>query len=325
MKPTKQSFALTTVDLVTIGVNTFLALMHFIFASDTTNLFLGLGFLAATGVTLVFAAADARGVIRRGTVLHFLRLFHVQALYAPYFMRVIALSQLVWGGQSFDSLFFRMEEAVFGVQLALVLPERFGHLRALNELIFFAYFAFYALLCLPGWILYLKRRYREAERALFTITASFGLLYVWYVFFPVHGPKYYIDELYARWYQDLDGYFFSWLMRSIFEDANLAGAAVPSSHVAISTIATILVGRSMPRLLLAFAPITAVLYVSTVYIYAHYAVDVLLGLAVVPLLLWASRALSSRLEQRLCAGRPAEVERKTAAGNRTSRLRRTAS
>ncbi len=325
MKPTRQSFAFTTVDLVTIGINTFLALMHFVFASDPTNLFLGLAFLAASGVTLAFAAADARGSIRRGTVLHFLRLFHVQALYAPYFMRVIALSQLVWGGQSFDSFFFTMEEAVFGVQLALVLPERFGHLRALNELIFFAYFAFYALLCLPGWVLYLKRRYREAERALFTITASFGLLYVWYVFFPVHGPKYYIDELQARWYQDLDGYFFSWLMRTIFQDANLAGAAVPSSHVAISTIATVLVGRTVPRLLIAFAPITAVLYVSTVYIYAHYAVDVLLGLAVVPLLLLASHALQTRFERRLSKGRPAKTDGASAADDEKANARRSAS
>ncbi len=317
MTPTKRTFAFTTVDFAAIGINTFLAVMHFVFASDTTNLSLGLGFLAANGLTLAFAAADERGYIRQGTVLHFLRLFHVQALYAPYFMRVIALSQLVWGGQSFDSFFYRMEEAVFGTQLAIVVPETFGHLRALNELIFFAYFAFYALLCLPGWVLYLKRRYREAERALFTITASFGLLYIWYVFFPVHGPKYYIDELHARWYSDLDGYLFSWLMRTIFADANLAGAAVPSSHVAISTIATILVGRSVPRLLLAFVPITAVLYVSTVYIYAHYAVDVLLGIAVVPLLLAASGALHTALSRRAGAYAHPTADAQTAADERS--------
>ena len=297
MTTTRRVFVFMTVDVLAIGINSFFAVMHFVFASDPTNLLLGIGFLAASGGTLAFAAAEARGYIRRGTVLHFLRFFHVQTLYAAYFMRVIALSQLVWGGRSFDPFFFGLEEAVFGVQLAFVLSDRFGHLRALNELMFFAYFAFYAVLCLPGWLLYVKRRYREAERALFTITASFGLLYVWYVFFPVHGPKYYIETLNALWYQNLEGYLFASIMKTLFADANLAGAAVPSSHVAIATIATILVGRSMPRLLLVFVPITALLCVSTVYLYAHYAVDVLLAFAVVPVLLWASGVLYPRLRQ----------------------------
>lgn len=292
-------FRFTPTDILTLGINTFLAAVHLVFASTGSNLLIGLGFLAANGIVLGFAAADARGLVREGTIGHFVRLFHVQALYSPYFMRVIALSQLVWGGRSFDEIFYRMEEALFGAQLAVILPERFGNMRALNELFYFAYFAFYALLCAPGWILYLKRRYPDAERALFTVTASFGILYVWYVFFPVQGPKYYIDDLHRQWYSDLDGYLFARIMRGIFADANLAGAAVPSSHVAISTVSAVLLGRSVPRSLFVVVPLTLLLYVSTTYLYAHYAVDALLGLAVVPLLLVWARWLHRTIRHRL--------------------------
>lgn len=295
----KLQIRLTTVDIVAIGINLFLAAAHFAFGGSGANALIGLAFLAANGVVIGFAAADARGLLQPGTVAHFLRLFYVQLFYAFYFTRIIVLSQLVWSGASFDALFYRMEEAIFGVQLAVLLPERFGHLRAVNELFYFAYFSYYVLLCVPGWLLYLRRRYREAERALFIITASFALLYVWYVFFPVHGPKYFIAELCARWYSDLDGYLFAWIMRSIFADANLAGAAVPSSHVAISCIATVLHARHFPRTLVWQLPLTILLWISTVYLYAHYAVDALLGLAVVPALLWYAGKLSAALERRM--------------------------
>lgn len=288
-----------TVDIVAIGINLFFFAMHLLFAGTGSNALLAVGFLAANGVVIGFAVADGRGVLRPGTILHFLRLFHVQLFYAVYFMRVIVLSQLVWDGASFDELFYRMEEAIFGVQLAIALPDRFGHLRSVNELFFFAYFSYYLLLCVPGWLLYVQRRYREAERALFIITASFAVLYVWYVLFPVHGPKYFIAELHARWYRDLDGYLFAWIMRSIFADANLAGAAVPSSHVAISCIATVLHARYFPCTLAWQLPLTILLWISTVYLYAHYAVDVLLGLAAVPLLLWYSAAFYDVLRRRL--------------------------
>ena len=129
------------------------------------------------------------------------------------------------------------------------------------------------------------------------ITASFALLYVWYAFFPVHGPKYFIADLRARWYEDLDGYLFGWFMRLIFNEANLAGAAVPSSHVAVSCIALILNARYQPRTLWWMIPLTLLLWISTTYLYAHYAVDALFGLAVAPPLLWFGGALYERLDR----------------------------
>ncbi len=292
-----QRFKLNEVDILALALNGFFALMHLLFAGRGHNLLIGAAFLAGNAVVLGFAAADARGLIRRATLLHFVRTFYVQLFYTAYFTRVIVLSQLVWDGASFDEFFYRMEEAVFGLQLAVLLPDTFGHLRALNELFYFVYFSFYILLCAPSWLLFLHQRYAQAKRCLFVVTASFAVLYLWYVFFPVHGPKYFIPELYARWYSDLDGYLFAWIMRSIFAEANLAGAAVPSSHVAISLIAMILHARYLRRTLWVVVPVTLLLWISTVYLYAHYAVDVLLGWAVVPPLFWFSTVLYRRMNR----------------------------
>ncbi|TVQ40113.1 MAG: hypothetical protein EA384_04190 [Spirochaetaceae bacterium] len=293
----KQRFRLNEVDRVALILNLFFALMHLVFAGRGDNLLVAAGFVAGNAIVLGFAALDARGRIVRGSVLHFVRTFYVQLFYTAYFMRVIVLSQMVWGGASLDAFFYRLEEAIFGVQPAVLLPQTFGHLLVLNELIYFAYFAFYLLLCAPSWLLFLQRRYAQAQRCLFVITASFAVLYVWYLLFPVHGPKYFIPELHARWYSDLDGYLFAGLMRWIFADANLAGAAVPSSHVAVSLIALILHARYLPRTLWVVVPLTLLLWVSTVYLYAHYVVDVLLGWAVVPPLFWFSTVLFRRINR----------------------------
>jgi membrane-associated phospholipid phosphatase len=67
-------------------------------------------------------------------------------------------------------------------------------------------------------------------------------------------------------------------MKGMFANMNLAGAAFPSSHVAMSLIALILNWRYNRRLAVGLVPPTLLLMASTVYIYAHYLVDVLAGL-----------------------------------------------
>lgn len=298
---------LLPIDLLAVGLNLLFAGLHLVYlrhpfagriAGMPENLLFALGFLVAAAVILGLVAIDARGRLRAGTPAHFLRSFAVQLCYSFWFMRVIVLSQMISNGASFDPLFASLEQSLFGTQPALVLPERFGHLRWLNEIMYLAYFSYYLLLSGGWWVLYAQRRYRDTMHALFVVTASFAVLYLWYLVFPVHGPKYYFPELYARWYSDLDGYLFAAIMRWIFADANLAGAAVPSSHVAISLIVLILCVRLIPRLVPVVALFTVLLWVSTVYLYAHYAVDALLGFLVVPPLLVFSTWLSRRLHAR---------------------------
>ncbi len=247
---------------------------------------------------------------RGGEPIGFVRTFYVQAMYALFFPEVIYLSQRIAGGGSFDAIYYRMDEAIFGFQPAVELPALFGHLRWLNEIFYFAYFFYYLLITVGMWRLYFRGRENRvlrarAERGLFIITASFAFLYVWYLFYPVHGPKYYIEPLREAWYSDLDGYLFAWLMRLVFDTSNLAGAALPSSHVAVSLIAIELNRRWNRYLFRLFAPLTLLLVISTVYLYAHYAVDVFFGVAAALLLFPVTSALygpAERLAARVPVG-----------------------
>ncbi|RLJ09694.1 MAG: hypothetical protein DRP15_02800 [Candidatus Aenigmatarchaeota archaeon] len=66
-------------------------------------------------------------------------------------------------------------------------------------------------------------------------------------------------------------------MKEIFNNARLGGAAFPSSHVAISLIALFLNRKYNKYLIPIYFPFTITLFISTVYLYAHYFVDVLGG------------------------------------------------
>jgi membrane-associated phospholipid phosphatase len=215
----------------------------------------------------------------RSKVVHFIRLFYVQALYMLYFSQSIRLSQLFFNGRSLDPQFAWLEQALFRCQPALIVYRRLGGMPLLNELMFFSYFSFYTMVTIGPWALYARRRHEEALRMLFVIVFSFFIFYTWYAFFPVQGPKYFFPELRALWYRNFEGFFFTRLMKYFFANMNLAGAAVPSSHVAMALVTTLLNWRDNRILFWIFLPLALVLAFSTVYLYAHYAIDSILGAA----------------------------------------------
>ena len=219
--------------------------------------------------------------------VQFFRLFYPQLLYLLYYQNAIRLSHYFFGGRSFDAVFAHADKAIFSFQPSIRFHELFSGIAPVNELFFFGYFSFFGLMTVGWWVLYAKRRDAEAVSTLTIVTFAFYTLYLFYALFPVEGPKYYFPSLHKEWYSNFNGYFFTALMKQLFDHVDLAGAAFPSSHVAISTLALSLNLRHLPRLAAVFLPITVVLIFSTVYIYAHYAVDVFAGLLVAALFRWA--------------------------------------
>lgn len=273
-------------DLLCIGLNLFFGIVSLFFAGQLQvvlfgvsldrELLVGLGLLLSPVLILFLLRLAARKP--GNSVAGFFRLFYVQAFYILYFTETIYLSQLISGGASFDPFFAELDRLLFGAEPAVLLPGLLGGAAWFTELMFFSYFFFYALITVGWWILFFRGRREAAVKALFITTASFTILYLWYLAFPVHGPKYYVPALHNLWYSNFHGYFFTELMKSLFAHTNLAGAAFPSSHVAISVVALALNWKQNRFLIPLFLPMTALLFVSTVFLYAHYVVDVIAGL-----------------------------------------------
>ena len=239
------------------------------------------GYLAALASILFLAAAERRW---GGRALSFLRTLYPLLLITPFFLDSILLSTVVMGGRSHDAFFAALDQRIFGFQPYMVFYKSFESVPRFNELMFGSYFMYYVMIATVLWIPWIRGNREETERAVFiyfmiTLTVS-----VWYVFFRVQGPKYWVPELRENWYNHFAGYFFVPFFQRGFETVNLSGAAFPSSHVLFSTLCIILAWRWDRRLLAFYLPMLALVCLATVYIYAHYAVDGLAAIALAPLL-----------------------------------------
>ncbi len=217
---------------------------------------------------------------RRPIVLRWFRLFYIQIFYLVFFSEAIHLSYLLHDGASYDRFFADLDMALFGMQPSVELYRLLPRTRLVTEFFFFSY-AFYFLLFSAGiWLLFFRRREASAYVFLSTVTTGFYLLFLFYLIVPVAGPKYFFDTLRRQWYDPFEGFLFTHLLKRAFDSMDLYGAAFPSSHAAIATVSLLMNFRFQRTVGWVVLPFTLSLLVSTVYIYAHYAVDIIAGVVV---------------------------------------------
>ena len=139
----------------------------------------------------------------------------------------------------------------------------------------------------------MKVDHKIGEKFGFIVITSFLIFYLFFIIFPVGGPQFY----YIDWPEKLpDGYFFGPLLRKIQYYGEGATAAFPSAHVSVSMI--LLMGSFLysKNLLKIIIPITIILIFSTVYIRAHYLIDVIAGIFIAPVLFWISAEIYNIFE-----------------------------
>ena len=196
-----------------------------------------------------------------------------------------------------DHIIAAKEQLLFGCQPALLFSQKVPYFL-FSELMNLGYTCYFPLIAVVT-VFYFFCRYQQFMRATFIILASFFVYYVIFIFLPVVGPQYYYpavgtEQIAQGVFPNLHDYFLTMrnalptpgnpdgVFYQMVVDAHQAGerptAAFPSSHVGISTILMLLAWQTRNRrffwLLL---PFYVLLCLSTVYIYAHYAIDVLAG------------------------------------------------
>ena len=225
------------------------------------------------------------------------------------FVRVMAqMAMLIWWYPdtfeinrmftNLDHVFVAWEQDLFGFQPALLFSEKLSH-PVFSELMDMGYASYYPLI-IATLVFYFLLRYNEFERAAFVVFTGFIIYYVVFIFLPVAGPTFYykavgIDNIVNGVFPDIGFYFNThqdclvspgWqdgLFYHLVEDAKGVGerptAAFPSSHVGIGIVVILLAWHSRNRwLFFIMLPFFILLFFSTFYIQAHYAIDAIAGL-----------------------------------------------
>ena len=201
------------------------------------------------------------------------RAWYPLLLLPVFYAELEVLNVTVHSGRMFDGWVQLWEEALFSGQpsrdWARAMP-----LLLLSEPLHAAYMSYYLLLYAPALAIWLRRPRAEFDLAVFTVMLAFVAHYLFFIYFPVEGPRYRFDAPTGG----IENGTFYRLAHQLLEAGSSQGAAFPSSHVGASAAVSIAVMRSWPRFGLLLTLLTLGVALGAVYSGFHYVVDVIAGL-----------------------------------------------
>jgi membrane-associated phospholipid phosphatase len=172
-----------------------------------------------------------------------------------------------------DATLIAIDRAVLGVDASRWLDDHIGS-ALLTECLVICYASYGFATPIYAGALYIKGRmpaFRDLSLAI-TITAFLG--YIGYMLVPAVGPYMYQTALYAdrlpQWGHDP-------LLDTINGLKGGARDCFPSLHTAMTTVLLALMWRDSRRSFWIYLPLALGLYLSTLYLRVHYAVDVAAG------------------------------------------------
>ena len=195
-----------------------------------------------------------------------------------------------------DHILSVWEQYVFGCQPAILFAKTFPQ-AWLCEIFNLGYFSYYPLIIGSSLIFLFKERL-YFEKFFFKLMFSFFVFYLIYILFPTSGPQYYftvigekaamsgvfprIGDYFNNHSVSIENCNVSGIFQQMVEYTQKEGerptAAFPSSHVGISTLIMIMLFDKRKYIAgFMILPLYIALVFATVYIQAHFVIDVIAG------------------------------------------------
>jgi membrane-associated phospholipid phosphatase len=251
------------------------------------------------GIVLLLQAGPLRTLLARvaqcaprssAFIADWYGLILIPALYSE----LAVLNQSVFAGKYFDSIILGWEQTLFGGQPSRGLAAAWPVLP-LSELLHFSYISYYLIIYGPVIYIYAKGQRDAHQRVAFTLLLTFFAHYLFFIYFPVQGPRYVFDAPSAG---NISSGFFYKLAHRILEAGSSQGAAFPSSHVGVSFAQAAITFLVAPALAPVVLLLSIGLAVGAVYGGFHYATDAVCGLVFGLLLFAAAPRIARRFGSR---------------------------
>ena len=220
----------------------------------------------------------------KNSILELIRNIYPIIISGYFYSETVFYNKFIW--ENLDQQLIDADQYLFGFQPSLVFSEYFSN-KLFSELMYFGYFSFYLLITSFVIVAYYKLT-KETTALIFKFSASMLLFYLFFGIVPAAGPQFYFPSP----EKDLPvAFVFDKIMHFIQANAEQPTAAFPSSHVGISIIILLLLRKRAQLIFKIAIPFVVILIFSTVYIKAHYAVDVIGGILIAPIILYLASAL----------------------------------
>ena len=262
---------------VWFSVLLYFAIIELVIIFTKPSLFLDWNFIL-TRVIFVFAFTFSV-IIKRKISKNFFQLLQnilVFALMTFLYKETAMLNTLIF--PKIDEFLSNLDQTIFNFQPSIEFSKHFNSLF-FSELFYFGYFCYYLLPLVVFGILY-KFLPQKIEEFGFILISSFLLYYFIFIIIPAEGPQFYFT--FPDNYIEAQGIFGN-AIKLIQKNGEAPTAAFPSSHVGISWIVIFWLYQNFRKSVKYFLPFVILLMFSTVYIKAHYFVDVVAGFLTAPI------------------------------------------
>ena len=262
---------------VWFSVLLYFAIIELVIIFTKPSLFLDWNFIL-TRIIFVFAFIFSL-VIKNKISNNFFQLLQnilVFALMTFLYKETAMLNTLIF--PKIDEFLSNLDQNIFKFQPSIEFSKHFNSLF-FSELFYFGYFCYYLLPLVVLGILY-KFLPQKIEEFGFILITSFLLYYFIFIIIPAEGPQFYFT--FPDNYIEAQGIFGN-AIKLIQKNGEAPTAAFPSSHVGISWIVIFWLYQNFRKSVKYFLPFVILLMFSTVYIKAHYFVDVVAGFLTAPI------------------------------------------
>ena len=248
----------------------------------------GIHWLAIGGIVVLRRWLSGQPPERRSGMRKIHAFYPIASL--PLLYKELAVLNRIVTDRYYDPVVRRWEQWLFPSAPVMRLSQWIDH-PLLSEFFHFSYISYYWMIIALSLALYCTRQYRQYQVYVFTLLLTFYFCYLWFIFFPVEGPRYSVTPLAPALRQ---GPFYR-LSHWILAQGAARGTAFPSSHVAAGVVTLLCAWTMAPRWFWTMLPFAVGLVVGTVYGRFHYAVDATAGLGVAFLFRWIGPALYRRM------------------------------
>ena len=242
-------------------------------------------------ISIIFLAFF--NTVRNWWVIRFSRYAIVGVLLVYWYPETFDLNRML---PNYDYLLAGLEQTIFQSQPAMIFNQLYPQ-HWFGEILNMGYLSYYPLIIGTCIYFYFKNK-KTFEQFFFILLFSFFCYYLIYILFPTAGPQYYYQAIGSEHvnsgiFPNIGHYFdtheslsaignnsgyFSQMVQNTQQVGERPTAAFPSSHVGISTLIILMVIKNRRyKLLSVLSPVYIALVTSTVYIQAHYVIDVLAG------------------------------------------------
>jgi membrane-associated phospholipid phosphatase len=197
------------------------------------------------------------------------------AFIAYWYPETYFMNENIFG--NLDKCFINADQYLFGCQPSLEFSKYYPQ-TWINELMNFGYISYYFIIMAAVFIALAKSK-KCMEHTVFIILCSFFIYYITFIILPVMGPQFYFEA--PENIISNEGFFRNTLveLQAIGEKPT---GAFPSSHVGICLVCMYFIFKYSRKIFYILLPVAFILICSTVYLKAHYLIDVIGGFTTAP-------------------------------------------